>query len=73
MHQFVGSDHGQWLQIGRNIHNDGQQTVEQGLQLVIAAGDQFVENLNFPILNSLYKIHNYDEIRVCSRENGHIK
>lgn len=45
MYKFVGRDHGKWLEIGRNIHNNGQQAVEQWLQFVVSTCDQFVENL----------------------------
>ena len=44
MHQLDGGDHGHGLDVGRNVAQDGQQAVEEGLQPLVAGRDDLVEH-----------------------------
>lgn len=44
MDQLASRDHGHGLDVGRDVAQDGQQAVEEGLETLVSGGDDLVED-----------------------------
>lgn len=59
VHKFTRRNHTHLFQVGRNVHYDGKDTVEERLQSVVAACYYLVENQN-------------KKVSMVSSENGEV-